>query len=176
MYRLLPLAPLFTLACLGLTFMVWQRTPDAEFLNAPWLLMVGLCWISVSVFLALSRRQSFPLAYDFFCLGTFCVWFVHWREAYRIDAPVFAWYPIFFVVLIVVLDRQVIHAAHALDPLQRKMIRLIYASWLFHPVVLTSGVLLGVWFSEYYIFYPIVLSLLLIRCSFGLVLRELAES
>ncbi|MGH8548018.1 MAG: hypothetical protein ACRERU_05360 [Methylococcales bacterium] len=175
MYRVQPLAPLFTIACLGLIFMVWRKAPTIEYFNASWMLFAGLGCMAISLTIALFARHSFPMAYDLFCVGSFCVWFVHWREVYRIDAPVFAWYPIFFVLLIVLLNRQVVYKWHLMDPFQIKMIRLIYAFRLFHPVLLTTGVLSSVYFSEYYIYYPIVLSLVLIRCSFGIVLRESGE-
>ncbi|MGH8556884.1 MAG: hypothetical protein ACRESZ_05370 [Methylococcales bacterium] len=176
MYRLLPLAPLFTIACLGLIFMIWQQATYLEYFNAPWVLVAGLCCTGFSALIALFGGKSFHLAYDLFCLGIFCIWFVHWREVYRIDAPVFAWYPIFFVFLIVLLNRQVIHQSHRLDPLQVRMVRLIQSFKLFHPLPLITGVLVGVYFSKYYIFYPVILSFVLIRCAFGIVLRELADT
>lgn len=176
MYRVQPLAPLFTVACLGLVVLVWQKVPFLEYFETPRTLFAGLGCTAVSLLVAAFCRTSFPLSYDLFCVGSFCVWFVHWREVYRIDAPVFAWYPIFFLLLIAVLNRQVIYKAHLLDHVQLEMIRLIYAFKLFHPVILTIGVLLSVYFSNYYLFYPIVVSLVLIRCSFGIVLREIRTS
>ncbi|MCI0655206.1 MAG: hypothetical protein L0Y39_12115 [Methylococcaceae bacterium] len=176
MYRLLPLAPLFTIACLVLIFLVWRQTVYLEYFNAPWVLVAGLCCTGFGALIALFSGKSFQLAYDLFCLGIFCIWFVHWREVYRIDAPVFAWYPIYFVSLIVVLNRQVIHQWHRLDALQMQMVRLIQSLKLFQPWLLITGVPLSVYFSEYYIFYPIVVSLVLIRCCFGIVLRESAET
>ncbi|MCI0667146.1 MAG: hypothetical protein L0Y43_03730 [Methylococcaceae bacterium] len=176
MYRVQPLAPLFTIACLGLILMVWRKAPAIEYFNAPWMLYSGLGCIAISLMTASFRRDSIPLSYDLFCVGSLCIWFVLWRAVYRIDAPVFAWYPIFFVLLILLLNRQVIYKRDLMDPVQLKMIRLMVGSRIFHPMLLTTGVLLSVYFSEYYIFYPIVLSLVFVRCSFGIVLRESGKS
>ncbi len=173
MYKILPVTPLFTVASLGLIMLVWQESAYLEFFNAPWVSVFGLCCMVVSGLIAIFRWKSIPLFYDLFALGTFCVWFVHWREVYRTDAPVFAWYPMFFVLLTVLLNGQVVHKSHLMDPSQQQMIRLIHSSMLFHPLVLTAGILLSVYFSEYYLFYPIAVSLFLIRCSFGIALGEL---
>lgn len=172
MYRVFPLTPLFTLACLGLMILVWRQSAYLDLLDDPRILVLGLCSIVLSGSIALFGRKSFALCYDLFACGVSCTWFVHWREAYRIDAPVFAWYPIFFVLLIVVLNGQVIHQSDRMDPLQQRMIRLLHSSRLLNPLLLTAAVLLSVYFSEHYIFYPIAMALFLIRCSFAIVLRE----
>lgn len=176
MHRLPPLVPLLTIACLGLIFMIWRQPSHLQYFNATRILITGVCCTLISACIAIFNRKSFPLSYDLFCLGTFCIWFVHWREVYRIDAPVFAWYPIFFVGLIVVLDRQVIQPWRRLDPLQMRTVGLIQSFWAFNPNLLSAGLLLSVYFSEYYIFYPIAVALVLIRCSFGIVLREAADT
>ncbi|MGH8475606.1 MAG: hypothetical protein ACRERV_01600 [Methylococcales bacterium] len=176
MYRLWPLVPLFTMACLGLIFMVWRKAPYLEYLNSSWLLFAGFVCIGLSALIAWLGRKYFQLGYDLFCLGSLCIWFVHWRAVYRIDAPVFAWYPIFFVLLIVVLSRQVIQQCHRLDRMQLRMLDLIQSWKTFHPALLIPSLLLSIYFSEYYIFYPIVLSFVLIRCCFAIVLMQLAKS
>jgi hypothetical protein len=174
MYRIQPLTPLFTIACLGMILMVWRMAPYLEYFNGSRVLVAGLGCMAASLIIASFAKHSFPLSCDLFCVGSFCIWFVHWREIYRIDAPVFAWYPIFFVLLIILLNRQVIYKWHLMDPIQIETVRLIVALKIFHPLILTVAVLLSVYFSEYYMYYPIVLSLVLIRCSFGIVLRNCA--
>ena len=172
MYSVLPLTPLFTIACLGLVFSVWRQAAYLEFFNADWLIYTGSGFIAIAAWVGLFRRALFKMACDLFCLGSIGVWFVHWREVYRSDAPVFAWYPVFFVFLIVLLNWQVINKSSLLDPTQMRMVELIHSVILLHPLLLTSGVLLSVYFSEFYIFYPILLSLFLIHCSFAIVLQK----
>ncbi|MGR9106951.1 MAG: hypothetical protein ACU843_08485 [Gammaproteobacteria bacterium] len=172
MYTLLPLTPLFTIACTATVFLVWRHPTWLEHAQTPWVLLAGVFCGIAGACIALVKPRHFPRAYDLFCLGTLLIWFVHWREVYRVDAPVFAWYPIFFDLMIVLLTRQVIHQARLLDPVQQKMLRIILGSPFFQPWLLIPGVLLSVWFSAYYLFYPILISLVLIRCSFGIVVRE----
>lgn len=176
MYKIIPLAPFYTFASLGLIVLVWQNSPFLEWINNPSVLYFGVFSTVLSAFIALFRDRYFSVAYDFFCLGNLCIWFVHWREVYRIDAPLFSWFPIFLVFLVVLLNRQVVYQWERMDCLQLKMIRLILKVRFFHPLFLSLLVLLSVYFREYFIFYPMVVSLLLIRCSFAIVLQELGES
>lgn len=154
--------------------MVWQAPTNLDFFNAPWLLNTGIALTLISALCAICARNSFPVAYDLFCLGTFCIWFVSWRAVYRMDAPVFTWYPIFFIFLIVVLNAQVVHESRRMDPIQLQLIRVIHSNRLFQALPIAAGLGLGLYFSEYFIFYPLLVSLILIRCAFAIVIREIS--
>ena len=176
MYRVMPLAPLFSLAGLGLVWMVWQGPGYLGVFNDPWLYDAGIALTVASVICVVYRRPWFPIAYDLFCVGTFCIWYISWRVVYRLDAPVFIWYPMFFVLLIVILNACVVHKARYLDPIQLQLIRVINSSRLFQALPIAVGLGLSIVFNEYFLFYPMLVSLLLIRCAFEIALQEIANS
>jgi hypothetical protein len=167
------LSPMFIVASLSLVYMVWQQYPWLVLFESAMVLYVGLGCLLLSGLIAVLRPGAFPLSYDVFLVGTLCTWFVHWREVYRIDAPVFLWYPVYFVFIAMLLNRQVVERWALMDDLQLRMMRLIHSSRLFHPFLLNLLVVLSVYFSEYFLFYPMAVSLVLIRCAFGMVLQKM---
>ncbi len=164
--------PLFTLVSIILTLAAWQRPDVLESINQSQFLILGLCLIGLSGALSLSKRVDFRWTYDLFLLGGILVWFVYWREIYRLDAPLFKFYPAYFVLVSFVLTRLVADQVRRLDGDQVKLLQLIYGHALAHPVLLVGLTLASLYYREWYVVYPIAVSFICIRYAFGECLRQ----
>lgn len=175
MYRVFPLVPLFTLASLILVCLEWFRLPLLLQMHGHgWILAGGV--LVVLGTLAAMVRGGYRLAYDLFLFGCLLVWFPYWREIYRVDAPVFVFYPLYFVVLIVVLTQTLVYRFADLDALQYRMLKVITGFRLMHPLLLGGLVLAGIYLRDYFIFFPMVVSFLVIRGGFSVVLDEVTRA
>jgi len=168
----MPVLPLFTLFNIILILAAWQRPNVLESINQLQFLILGLCLISLSGALSLIKRVDFGWAYDLFLLGGSLVWLVYWREIYRPDAPLFKFYPAYFVLVSFVLTRLVADQFQRLDTEQVKLLRLIYGHALAHPALLAGFTLASLYYREWYVVYPIAVSFVCIRYAFAECLRQ----
>ena len=137
-----------------------------ETLNMPWLTQIGLLFICLSGAIYFVGHSKYRLAYDFFLVGTLIVWWIHWREVYQANAPLFKFYPVYFSILSVLLTSSVINQKHCLDDDQIELIRLIYARFLFRPELLVGLTLMSLYLRQQYVLYPVMVSFVYVRYVF----------
>lgn len=168
----MPVLPLFTLVNIILILAVWLRPNVLEPVGQLQFLILGRCVVSLSGALSFSKRVDFSWTYDLFLLGGILVWFVYWREIYCLDAPLFKFYPAYFVLLSFVLTQLVVDQVQLLDSEQVKLMQLIYEQPLAHPALLVVLTLAGLYYREWYVVYPIAVSFVCIRYVFAECLRR----
>ena len=168
----MPALPIFTFFSLLLTFLVLSRSPLLPYLSNRWSLYAGLVVIVVSGVLALSRRIHYRYQYDVFSFGCLLIWFAYWPETFGINAPIFSFYPVYFVLFSVYISHFVINKRSDLAADQLQLMRIIYGFFGMRADVLVVLVLVSLWLTGHYLIYPIIMTFLLIRYAFSVCLDE----
>ena len=168
----MPALPIFTFVCLLLTYLVWSGSPWLSYLNTQWSLYLGLSLIVAAGALILSPPIRYRWSYDLFSLGCLLTWFAYWRRFFEVDAPVFSFYPVYFVLLSVFLTHFVIDSRSRLAPDQMHLMRILYGFVGMRASILVLLVLVSLMIPGHYLIYPLAMTLLMIRYAFAVCLEE----
>jgi hypothetical protein len=168
----MPALPIFTFSCLLLTYLVWNGSPLLPYLNSRWSLYIGLAATVASGALTLSPRIHYRWRYDLFSFGCLLTWFAYWHQFFEIGAPVFSFYPVYFVLLSIFVTHFVIHKRSHLAADQIQLMRILYGFAGMRAPILVVLVLGSLLIPGHYLIYPIVMTLLLVRYAFAVCLEE----
>jgi len=168
----MPALPLFTFTALILTALIWSENNWLLYNDNHWLIGCGMGLVLFSAVCSLFSWLHFRWRYDLFAFGCILAWYPWWRIEYRVDTPMFYFFPIYFVLFSVVVSYFLLHQRQWVTEEDRKMIRLFDHWYTFHPAALGLFVPLSVWARDYYIFYPIVMTLLMMRYVFSVFLER----
>lgn len=171
----MPALPLFTFASLVYLNLIWTESPLVAYLETDYALYFGLFCVVCSSLLAAFKKVHYKYTYDIYAFGCLLIWFAYWRRFFRLDAPVFSSYPIFFVLLSLGITYLVINRAQNLPSDQISLLRIIHDSWLFKAPLLAFAMLCSFLDPEHYLIYPILMSLLFIRFAFSVIRENLHE-
>lgn len=168
----MPALPIFTFSCLLLTYLVWSGSPLLSYLNSRWSLYIGFSVIVASGALALSPRIHYGWRYDLFSFGCLLTWFAYWRRFFEIGAPVYSFYPVYFVLLSVFVTHFVINRRSRLAADQIQLMRILYDFVGMRAHILVVLVLASLLIPGHYLIYPIAMTVLLVRYAFAVCLEE----
>ena len=168
----MPALPIFTFSSLLLTYLVWSGSPLLPYLSTKWSLYIGLSVIVASGALNLSPRIHYRYRYDLFSFGCLLTWFAYWRRFFEIGAPVFSFYPVYFVLLSVFVTHFVIHQRSRLAADQIQLMRILYGFAGMRAHILVVLVLGSLLIPGHYLIYPLAMMLLMIRYAFAVCLEE----
>jgi len=168
----MPALPIFTFSCLLLTYLVWSSSALLSYLNSCWSLYIGLAVIVASGVLTLSPRIHYGWRYDLFSFGCLLTWFAYWRRFFEIGAPVFSFYPVYFVLFSVFITHSVINGRSRLAADQIQLMRILYGFVGMRAGILVLLVLASLMIPRDYLIYPLAMTLLLIRYAFAVCLEE----
>jgi len=163
----MPILPLFTTASICLFFIVQTDNPLLVILATDSVLYAGLICVVLSGLLAATRRSPPRWNYDVFALGTLMIWSAYWREFIRVDAPLFHFYPVFFVLLTGVFTLFIVNPGHRFDADTLSRMMTLYRLKPFSVPVLAGLTLASLYFPNHFVMYPLVLSLLILRYAIG---------
>lgn len=167
---LLPL-PLFTLLSLALVVVVWGRG-DAEVLHAAWVLYLGIGLIAVSALATTAGLLRYTQRYDLLLSGSLLTWLIAWQKQYLLSAPIFQFYPIFFLGITLLVNRFIIHQRGRFSPDQMQLMRMLQDAPLFRPRLLKAAVVASLFFPGHYLLYLIAVSFLVIQYGFAICLER----
>lgn len=151
--------------------MIWSGGRLSHYLKIPWILYIGIAVIATSLVLHLFAKVHYSRQYDLFLQGSLLVWLSYWQGDYRLDAPVFKSYPIYFVLLSVLVTQFLIYRRNRFDREELRLMRWIYQARLFQAHYLIFLVLLGLVLVNHYLIYPIAVTLFVVRYSLAVCLE-----
>jgi hypothetical protein len=122
--------------------------------------------------LTLTPPVRYRWSYDLFSFGCLLTWFAYWRRFFDIGAPVFSFYPVYFVLLSVFLTHFVINSRSRLAPDQIHLMRILYGFVGMRAGILVLLVLASLMIPGHYLIYPLAVTLLTIRHAFAVCLEE----
>ena len=123
----------------------------------------------------LLRKFDYTHRYDLFLSGTLLVWLAYWQTDYTFEAPIYLYYPAYFVGIGLLLPNLVARNSVYFPADQMKLMKLLHGSPVLHPDLLVGLILYSLADMSHYLLYPILCSLLLIRFSFNLCLHPYTE-
>lgn len=118
------------------------------------------------------HKIKFATGYDLIAWGSLLAWFITWQNEYSIDKPIFLITPVFFTLVSVITTLTLMSQRSRIDP---KDIELIFSiSWIgrFSLNFLPFMVLGSLFMPKHYLFYPILMSLFIIRFALETCLRD----
>lgn len=169
----MPALPFFTFTSLFYLNLIWTQSTLVKYLETDNVLFFGLFCVALSTLLDALKKVHYKYCYDLYALGCLLIWFAYWRRFFRLDAPIFSIYPIFFVVLSLCITYLVINRSQNLPSDQIILMRFIHESWLFQAPLLAFIMLCSLLDPEHYLIYPIMMSLFFIRFSFSVIRDKL---
>ena len=158
--------PLFTLCSAALGYLVWKESDLLGYLSTAWTIHLGLGCIATALLLHHFPHVHYSYKYDLFLFGSTLIWFSYWQREYRIDAPVFYCYPIYFTLLGLGATYWVSGNDELKDPETEllKIIRRVYGLGLFQ--IAPFLILLSLFLPQIYLIYPALASLLILHYVF----------
>lgn len=117
---------------------------------------------------------QYSYKYELFYLGCLLIWFSLWRQEYRIDAPVFLYYPIYFILVNGLVSFLLINndALHRPGSELLREIRTIYRSSYLQETVLITLTVGSLLIPKLYLAYPLLASLVSLRYAIITCLRN----
>lgn len=165
----MPALPLFTFTSLFYLNLIWTESNLVAYLETDYALFFGLFWVVLSSLLGVLKKFHYQYTYDLYAFGCVLIWFAYWRRFFRLDAPIFSLYPIFFVVLSLSITYLVINRSQYLASDQIMLMRLIHKYWLFQAPLLAFVMLCSFLDPEHYLIYPIMMSFFFVRFAFSVI-------
>jgi hypothetical protein len=157
--------PLFSISAAVIGFLIWTDNPLKILLRGPWISVLGWgCLILAAVSYWLPRLH-FSWGYDLFCTASLLLWVSSWQEVYRLEAPIFRLYPLYFVALTLVVTYTLIRnrELNQVENENTQLLRLALSSPFLHPLVFFSITSVSIAAPDYYLAYPTFTGLLLVR-------------
>jgi hypothetical protein len=158
--------PLFTFGSVMLAYLVGSKSEFLRYLNQAWTIYLGLGGMVIALLLHRLPRLHYGYKYDLFLLGSVLIWFSYWQREYRLDAPVFYCYPIYFILLGLGATYWASGNDELKDPEAEllKIVRRVYGFSLFQ--IAPFLVLLSLFLPQIYLIYPVLTSLLILYYVF----------
>ncbi len=109
------------------------------------------------------KRIPYKLRYDLFAVGAFLVWFSYWPSFFRMGAPIFDVFPLYFAFISALFSLLFITKRENMDP-----DAVIFMQWLsdsgrFNPLVIMLGVMVSLAFPQHFLLFPIMITLWVTR-------------
>lgn len=116
----------------------------------------------------LSKKLPNYLCYDGFSAAALVLWFAYWKPDFNDDSPIFFFFPLYFVF---VGSFMTLYLLAQVDKIDKETLRYMqgYLSYttLLKPWLVMPGVLASLAFTEHYLLFPVMMTLLMIRFAFA---------
>lgn len=127
------------------------------------LLYTGLALLFCACIAAASKKFSFRISHELFAIGCLLVWFAYWRQFYRSDAPMFYYFPLYFVLLTAILSLLFISRRERFDDESLLHLQHLAGSPAFHPLLIAFFLLTSIVMHGHFLLFPTAMTLFLIR-------------
>ena len=158
--------PVFITLNLLLSYLAQTESPYQNFFTATITIYLGLACIAISMIGAMIRKNYYLAWYDLFATGALLTWFSNWHQFFRNDAPMFYLFPLYFAFLTALVSLLFISKRDRFDQESVDHIRYFSDMTRFHPGLVVSAVLVSMLLPGHYLFFPIAMSLFIIRYTF----------
>jgi len=148
---------------LSLVFLLQTQSPYLQPPSLEYILYTGLACTVCSGIAAINKRIPFKISHELFAIGCLLMWFAYWRQFYRSDAPMFYFYPVYFVLLNALLSLLFISRRERFDDESIDHLQHLAESPLFHPLLIAFLLLASIVITGHFLLFPAVMTLFLIR-------------
>jgi len=148
---------------LTLVFLLQSQSPYLQPASLESILYAGLACTVSSGIAAAGKKIPLKICHELFAIGCLLMWFAYWRQFYRSDAPMFYFYPVYFVLLNAFLSLVFISRRERFDDESITHLRHLSGSTLFHPLLIALLLLVSIVMTGHFLLFPAAMTLLLIR-------------
>jgi hypothetical protein len=165
--------PLFIVLCLILSFLVQSGHPFQNLLIMPWLTYSGVA-IAAIIALGVSFNKLKSLIwFDFFASSVLLAWFSYWKPLFAADAPMFFFFPVYFIVINVFVSVFFIGQRDRIDRESFDYMQKFSQHSMTQPWLIMLYVLVSLELLEHFLQFPVAMTLLILRFALsGCVHRE----
>lgn len=120
----------------------------------------------ISCFIATAtnfKRFPFKLRYDLFASSALLIWFSYWPDFFRDGSPVFTLYPLYFALITALFSLFFITKRERIDEDALVFLQWLSDSGRFNPSVLMVGIMASLWFPEFFMLFPVLVTLWVVR-------------
>ena len=114
----------------------------------------------------MSKRIHVSYAYDGFATGALLVWFPYWYPLFKKDAPMFYFFPLYFVLLTAGVTLLFLRRDDWVDQESLKSMLHFSNKLRFHPGIIASTVLISLEIHNHFLIFPITMTLFIMRYTF----------
>lgn len=154
---------MFILVSLGLCFIVQMANSLQHLLVTPLVAYAGVFSAIVGMLGVVSKKGSAQIWHDLFACGALLAWFAYWRPLFNDDAPIFFFFPLYFVFLGAFLEIGALSRRQRVDEATLGQMQAFAKNRMIQPWVLMLGVLVSLKLEQHYLLYPVMMTLLLLR-------------
>jgi len=109
------------------------------------------------------KKFSYKLRYDLFASGALLVWVSYWPPFFRVDSPLFQYYPLYFAFITAFFSLVFITKRENMDEDAIVFLQWLSDSGRFNPSVIMLAVMVSLGLPQQFMLFPITLTLLVIR-------------
>jgi len=135
---------------------------------------LGLVLLTSCFIAAVAKFKRFPykLRYDLFAAAALLIWFSQWPPFFRVNSPVFLYYPLYFAFITAFLSLVFITKRDRMDEDAVVVLQWLSDSGRFNPIVIMLAVMGSLWFPEHFMLFPVAMTLWVVRFTLACCLDE----
>jgi hypothetical protein len=155
--------PLFIILCLILSFLVQSEHPIQNLLIAPWLTYTAVGCAALIMLGALFKKLKSLMWFDFFASTMLLAWFSYWKPLFVADAPMFFFFPVYFIVITAFVWVFFVGQRDKIDQESFTYMQKFSQHSMMQPGVIMLYVLVSLALLEHFLQYPVAMTLLVVR-------------
>lgn len=165
--------PLFIVLCLVLSFLVQSQHPFQNILITPLLTHVSVGFAIFILLGVLIKQFKNLMWFDFFASSMLLAWFSYWKPLFAVDAPMFFFFPLYFIVISAFVWVFFVKRRDSIDSETFGYLQKFAGHTMTQPWLIMLYVLVSLSLLERFLQYPVAMSLLIVRFALsGCIQRE----
>ncbi|MCX7103915.1 MAG: hypothetical protein NTU70_01355 [Methylococcales bacterium] len=157
--------PIFIGVNLALCFFIQTTNFSQSILETRLVMYVALGIATASFVAMLYQKWRRLIWYDLFSSALVLVWFVYWKPFFRDDSPIFFIFPLYFFMFAAFASLFFIGSRHRIDTVSLSIMKDLDKKNIMQPALIMLCVFLSLALEEYFMLYPTMMTLLIIRFS-----------
>jgi len=131
--------------------------------------------VLISCFIATAtnfKRFAYRLRYDLFACSALLIWFSYWPDFFRVGSPIFKLYPLYFAFITAFFSLVFVTKRDRIDEDALVFLQWLSDSGRFNPAFIMLGVIVSLWFPEYFMLFPVLITMWVIRYTLACCLNN----
>ncbi|WP_394754568.1 hypothetical protein [Crenothrix sp.] len=165
--------PLFIVLCLIFSFLVQSEHPIQHLLIAPWLTYTAVGLAALIMLGTLCKKLKDLMWFDLFASLMLVAWFSYWKPLFVADAPMFFFFPVYFIVITAFVWVFFVGHRDRIDEQSFTYVQKFAQHPMMQPWLIMLYLLISLGLLEHFLQYPVAMTLLVLRFALsGCVQRE----
>lgn len=164
--------PLFITLSLAFSFIVQNAGSLQSLLDSQIANYIGIALAVGSIAGIVLKKSMAKIWYDAFASGALLVWFSYWKPLFKDDSPIFFFYPLYFAFITAFVSLVFIQRFQVIDYATFRYMESFTDQNKLSPWFLMTGVLVSLALHQYFLLFPIMMTLLVVRFALTICLEQ----